>query len=191
MKPDVGTDWSSFAQVAPDLARRARAAAERHGFVLVGTIRQDGTPRISPVEIHFVRQQLMLVMIAGSHKARDLDRDPRLVLQTPVSNPASPEAEAKLRGQVVDVDAAQREATAASVESASGWRPRDTWRFFAVTLHAASYIEWHQDKMTLSRWDRVNGLWPTERRRLDMEASRYVPVGGDTADGLGYAPPAH
>ncbi|MDI3423842.1 pyridoxamine 5'-phosphate oxidase family protein [Streptomyces luteolus] len=176
MNPDVGTDWAGFAQVAPDLARRARAAAERCGFVLVGTIRRDGTPRISPVEIHFVRHQLMLVMIAGSHKARDLDRDPRLVLQTPVTHPASPEPEAKLRGHVIDVDETQREATAASIEAASGWRPRNTWRFFAVTLNAANYIEWQEDEMTLSHWDNVNGLRPAERRRLDMEASRYVPV---------------
>ncbi|WTX00226.1 pyridoxamine 5'-phosphate oxidase family protein [Streptomycetaceae bacterium NBC_01309] len=177
MGPDAGADWSDFAQAAPDLARYARLAAERCGFVLVGTIRRDGTPRISPVEVHFVRHRLMLVMIAGSQKAQDLDRDPRLVLQTPVGRPAAPEPEVKIRGQVVDVDETQRQATAAWIEAASGWRPRTTWRFFAVTLNAANYVEWHKSEMTLSHWDNIDGLRPPERRRLDMETSRYVHLG--------------
>jgi hypothetical protein len=169
-------DWAGLEQVAPDLAGRVRGAIERFGFVLVGTIRRDGTPRICPVEAHVVRHHLMLVMIAESHKARDLARDSRLTLQTPVTNPDQPEGEAKLCGHVTEVDQTQRAATAALIEEERGWRPRDSWCFYALDLSAASCIEWHEDHMTLSRWDQVNGLRPTEERRLDMEASAYVPV---------------
>ena len=169
-------DWAGLEQVAPDLAVRVRGAIERFGFVLVGTIRRDGTPRISPVEAHVVRHHLMLVMIAGSHKARDLARDSRLTVQTPVTNPDRPESEAKLRGRVTEADQAQREATAALIEAERGWRPRDSWCFFALDLSAASFVDWHEDHMTLSHWDQVNGLRPTEEHRLDMDASAYVPV---------------
>lgn len=169
-------DWAGLEQVAPDLAGRVRGAIDQFGLVLVATIRRDGTPRISPVEAHVVRHRLMLVMIAGSLKARDLARDSRLTLQTPVTNPDHPGREAKLRGRVTEVDRTQRAATAALIETARGWRPRDSWCFFALDLSAVSLIEWHEGHMTLSRWDQVNGLRPTEQRRLDMVASAYVPV---------------
>ncbi|WP_408909715.1 hypothetical protein [Streptomyces luteolus] len=87
---------------------------------------------------------------------------------------------------ILDVEEAQREATAAAIEAASDWRPRSTWRFFAVTLNAANCIEWHEDEMTLRHWDHVNGLQPTERRRLDIEArlrpSRRVTCGHSAPD---------
>lgn len=168
--------WSEFEQAAPALAARVHDTIERCGFVLVGTVRHDGTPRISPVEAHFVQQHLMLVMVAGTWKAKDLDRDLRVVIRTPVTDPATPEPDVQLRGHVSDVTEAQREATANTVEAASGWRPRDTWRFFGVVVSGASCIEWSEDGMRLTRWDRVRGLRPTERRHLDMERSQYLPV---------------
>jgi hypothetical protein len=64
--------------------QRRGALTERSGFVIAGTIRVDGTPRISPVAAHLVSSDLMLVMIPGTHKARDVLRDHRIVLQSPV-----------------------------------------------------------------------------------------------------------
>jgi predicted pyridoxine 5'-phosphate oxidase superfamily flavin-nucleotide-binding protein len=45
------------------LTAQGRELIECIRFVLVGTIRSDGTPPISPVEAHIVREHLMLVMI--------------------------------------------------------------------------------------------------------------------------------
>jgi hypothetical protein len=125
--------WADFEAAAPEVAAPARELIERWGFLLVGTIRRDGTPRISPIEAHFVEGQLMLVMMAGSWKAADLLRDPRLVLNAPITNPDDPGAELKLRGRAVVVDDAElRHATAETIERASGWRPPDRWHFFSV-----------------------------------------------------------
>jgi hypothetical protein len=75
----------------------------------------------------------MLVMIAGTFKARDLRRDPRLVLNSPVTDPADPRAEFKLRGRAVDTDDEDlREATANAIEATSGWRPPGA---LALLLH--------------------------------------------------------
>lgn len=168
-----GMPWADFEVAAPELAAEARAAMERLGVVLLGTIRRDGTPRISPIEAHVVDGRLMLVMVAGSRKARDLSRDPRIVLQSPVSEPEDPGTELKLRGRVVEVDDAQRDATADAIEAASGWRPRRTWRFVSVEIESAASLEWIEGDMLLTRWDRAHGLAPTERRRLDLDESRY------------------
>src|SRR5712691_11760914 len=99
--------WADFEAAAPKVAANARELIGRHRLVLAGTIRRDGTPRISPVEAHLVRGELMLVMIRGTLKARDVLRDPRLVLNSPVTDPANPDAELKLRGRVVAVDDAE------------------------------------------------------------------------------------
>ncbi|MFC9994951.1 pyridoxamine 5'-phosphate oxidase family protein [Nocardia sp. NPDC127526] len=170
-------DWAEFERAAPDLAAQVGAAFGRFGFGLAGTIRRDGTPRVSPVEIHFVRGRLMLAVIAETRKARDLARDPRILIRTPVTDAATPESESTLRGRVRPAaDPAQRAATAAAIETRSGWRPQESWRFFAVDLEAVSHVEWHGDEMRLTRWDTTRGLRPAERRRLDMAVSGYVRV---------------
>jgi hypothetical protein len=69
--------WSALEESAPQLAAHGRRLIKRFGFVLLGTIRGDGTPRISPVEVHLVNGHLMLALIPHTHKANDLRRDPR------------------------------------------------------------------------------------------------------------------
>jgi hypothetical protein len=44
---------------------------------LLGTLRPDGSPRVSPVEPYFAGGELVLGVMAWSGKARDLRRDPR------------------------------------------------------------------------------------------------------------------
>jgi Pyridoxamine 5'-phosphate oxidase len=176
--------WSALEQAAPQLAAHGRRLIQRFGLVLLGTIRGDGTPRISPVEVHLVNGQLMLAIIPHTHKAHDLRRDPRVVLQTPVTDAAEPGGELKLCGRVVQVDAAQREATADAVQARSSWRPGPVWLLVSVALESAAYLGWEQGEMLLLRWDQQGGPQAPQRRRLDLAAGRYAPVshGSSTAD---------
>ena len=113
--------WADFEAAAPELAAQCRELIERFRFVLVGTIRRDGTPRISPVEAHIVHGYLMLVMIFGTLKARDLLRDSRILLNSPIMHPDDPNSEFKLRGCAVEIQyQALREATAEAIKAASG-----------------------------------------------------------------------
>ncbi len=82
---DLMFQWADFEAAAPELAAQGRELIESFRFVLAGTIRRDGTPRISPVEAHIVGGHLMLVMISGTRKAGDLLRDPRILLNSPVT----------------------------------------------------------------------------------------------------------
>jgi predicted pyridoxine 5'-phosphate oxidase superfamily flavin-nucleotide-binding protein len=82
--------WSALEAAAPQLAAHGRRLIQRSGLVLLATIRADGTPRISPVEVHLVDGHVMLAMIPHSHKADDVRRDPRVVLQTPVTQAGDP-----------------------------------------------------------------------------------------------------
>jgi hypothetical protein len=168
--------WDQFETVAPQLARDARSQIDRFGFVYVGTVRRDGTPRISVVEAHVAGGHLMLTMIAASQKARDVIRDPRVTLQSPVMDAADPGVEVKLRGQLVDVDERQRAVTTDAIERASGWRPQPSWRFFSVELAAVALLAWEHGALTLTRWDAARGAREPARLRLDATASAYRPA---------------
>ncbi|MFD5587690.1 pyridoxamine 5'-phosphate oxidase family protein [Streptomyces sp. NPDC127063] len=74
-------NWADFAAAEPQLAATVeeRFGAFTH-HVLV-TLRADGSPRTSGLEVDFRRGELWLGMMHGSLKARDLHRDPRFALQ--------------------------------------------------------------------------------------------------------------
>jgi hypothetical protein len=159
------TSWDEFEAAAPDLAARVGARLRDAGFVYAGTIRRDGTPRISPVEAHIAGGALVVTVVAGTHKARDLRRDPRITLNTPVAGPEAPGTEVKLRGRVVEVADAERQAVADGFEAASGWRPPASWHLFTIALTEAAAFDWDEGVVTLALWRDGDGV-RHERRRV-------------------------
>ena len=67
--------WDEFAAAAPELAQLGRDAFEEDHLAILGTLRKDGWPRISPCEVYFVHGELMLGMMPNSRKVFDLRRD--------------------------------------------------------------------------------------------------------------------
>jgi Pyridoxamine 5'-phosphate oxidase len=162
--------WVDFEAAAPEPAAQGRELIERFRFVLVGTIRRDGTPRISPVEARIVSGHLMLVMIAGTLKARDLLRDPRILLNSPITHPDDPNAEFKLRGRAIEIqNQALREATVDAIAAASGWRPPEGWHFFSIDIEEAAFIAWEGGEMQMARWTRDRGLEHVRRRTAVLD----------------------
>ncbi|HEY7946266.1 MAG TPA: pyridoxamine 5'-phosphate oxidase family protein, partial [Acidimicrobiales bacterium] len=78
--------WGQFEIAAGPLAAVARERFEGAGLVLVGTLRRRGWPRISPVEPLLLDGRLYLGMMWRSMKALDLERDPRCVVHSVVTN---------------------------------------------------------------------------------------------------------
>src|SRR5256712_13879388 len=96
-------NWTEFNKAAPDLACRGRDLFERVGVLFVGTLRKDGSPRVSGCEFFFFEDDLYLGMMWQSHKALDLLRDPRCFMHTAVFDKDGTDGEVKLRGRAVDV----------------------------------------------------------------------------------------
>src|SRR5579859_4292520 len=84
--------WSEFADRQPMLAAAAHDQLIKPGVVLAGTTRRDGSARISGVEPLIMDGELWLSMMPASAKARDLYRDPRILLHSIITSP-SPQAE--------------------------------------------------------------------------------------------------
>jgi len=103
-------------------------------------------------------------MIAGTLKARDLLRDPRLAVNAPLQHPDDPNEEFKLRGRALEIhDRRWKEAVAAAIEHTSGWRPPLEWHFFSVDIGDAAFLEWRAGVMRMSRWSPERGVEAVER----------------------------
>ena len=97
------TSWGDFEAADPELAALGRALFLETQLTLVGSLRKDGWPRISPVEPLFFAGELYLGMMWQSRKALDLRRDPRCTVMNTVHDRMIPDGEFKLFGRAVEV----------------------------------------------------------------------------------------
>lgn len=136
--------WSDLTTSAPRLAELGLARLQDPGVVLVGTVRRDGSPRISPVEPLFWRDDLWLSMLFGSAKARDLLGDARVLVHSVVTSRDGAVGEFKVRGRVVAEPDVQTE-YAAEVSARLGWRPvPGRFHLFRVDLDDVSFIRYDE-----------------------------------------------
>ncbi len=134
-------NWREFAESDPELASLGEAQFARTGLALVGTLRRDGWPRISPVEPFIAGGKLYLGMMWRSVKALDLLRDPRCVVHSTVSDRAGTEGEFKVYGRAVEVvDLEERRRFGNAVYAANGFRPEEPeFHCFAIEIESAAY----------------------------------------------------
>ncbi|KAA9158234.1 pyridoxamine 5'-phosphate oxidase family protein [Amycolatopsis acidicola] len=100
-------NWQEFSTQAPDLAREVRARFEAHATHVLATLRRDGSPRVSGIEVDYAGAELMAGSMLDARKARDLLRDGRFALH---AHPG-PAGDAKISGVAVEVtDQAEIEA---------------------------------------------------------------------------------
>ncbi len=100
--------WDDFRTACPEIAVMAQDRFARDELVMLGTLRADGSPRVTPCEIDLAEGMLVLGMMWRSMKALDLLRDPRIALHGPTvdppeDDPGAWEGEAKLAGRAVEV----------------------------------------------------------------------------------------
>ncbi|MFI1828656.1 pyridoxamine 5'-phosphate oxidase family protein [Streptomyces sp. NPDC020412] len=85
-QPSSRTSWADFHAAEPDFADTVRARFQQHLHHVLATLRKDGSPRVSGLEVTFRDGELYLGMMHDSWKAKDLLRDPRFALH---ANPGS------------------------------------------------------------------------------------------------------
>ena len=131
---------------------------EATGILLLGTVRADGRPRISPCEPYVVDGELLLGMMWRSKKALDLLRDPRLVLHSATCDRHGADGDVKLYGRVVNVaDPALRARYGDVLQAAIEWRPEEPYHLFALDIESAGYIVFGKEASAM-RWDPDAGL---------------------------------
>ena len=152
--------WDAFEDACPEIARVARERFAKDGVVLVGTIRRDGSPRISPNEPDVAVGRLFVSMMWRSRKAVDLLRDPRIVVHSAPSDRMNPGGDIKLYGRVVDErDPGVREAFREAIRSRIGWAPEEPeYHCFSVDVEEAAYVRFTQETFEIWHWTPEAGL---------------------------------
>ena len=152
--------WAEFERAAPEFAGMLRDHLEAPGLVLVGTVRPDGSARISPVEPLFEAGQLYLDMMWRSLKARDLLRDPRIEVHAAVAGPNAPQYKLHGRANAV-LDPAELRRFAEVVVERLGWSPYARHHLFRVGIEAAASVSFGEDApegyLRVRTWTRLAG----------------------------------
>jgi hypothetical protein len=152
--------WSDFEREAPELARavQARLLASRHS--ILGTLRADGAPRLTGLEVHLGDGELWLAMMPDSRKADDLRRDPRFSLHS-APDVSMIDGDAKVNGRAVlaedDETRARFGATLPQPPPSSGFA------LFRADLTDASLARVDGDHMVIDSWR--DGEAPRQVRR--------------------------
>lgn len=142
-------NWAVFTTTEPELAETVEgrfrsggagvSPAEHSTHHTLATLRQDGSPRTSGLEVRFLNGELWLAMMPDSLKARDLRRDPRFALQ------ANPGAGTDMGGGDVRVSgrAYEVEDPAAKAAYAEEVEPPEPFHLFRTELTEVvrTYVE--------------------------------------------------
>jgi len=150
--------WQDFAEAAPGLAALGREAFDEQHLCILGTLRRDGWPRISPCEVYIVDTELMLGMMPDSRKALDLRRDPRVTVVNGQAARIPKRGDFKLYGRATEIfDKPTRDRLADAQEAAIDWRPTDPFHVFLVDILSAAFIRFGEEHRVL-RWSPERGL---------------------------------
>lgn len=100
--------WAEVTAAEAEFADRVRRVFDARRHKVLATLRRDGSPRASGIEVEFADGEVWMGMMPGSVKAQDLRRDPRLALHAaskdpPQDDPGSWLGDAKISGRAIEV----------------------------------------------------------------------------------------
>jgi hypothetical protein len=150
--------WADFEIQQPDLAELGKRKLGEPGLVIVGTIRRDGSVRLSPVSPHFWDDDLCLSMASTSRKVGDLIRDDRLVVHNAPGRRDGGDGEYKVRGRaVLEAVLATQSKFASTVKELYGWGPEvGSFHLFRVDVLDLTFIDRGRSKdpnnPDITRW---------------------------------------
>ena len=147
--------WEEFKANAPEIAALGEERFNRTDLVLLATLRKNGWPRISPVEVIIVDGHLFLGMMWRSMKALDLQRDPRCTVHSTVSNKDGSEGEVKLYGNALEIHSLDlRSRFCDAVFAKIGWRPEEPeFHLFSIDIETAAYVGFEFE-------EKIHKIWP-------------------------------
>jgi hypothetical protein len=149
--------FADVEQQEPEFAARVRAAFDAHRHKVLATVRPDGSPRVSGIEMAFVAGEPWLAGMPGSVKFADLHRDPRFALHSGSDEPDAWRGDAKLSGRAFPVTDDERRSYAA----AAGVAPRQMdFELFRVDLEQVVLVALNEERtaLVISSWRPGRGL---------------------------------
>jgi len=97
----MAVTWMDLQEAQPELAARLRDRFESHRHAVMATLRRDGAPRLSGMEVPIRDGHLWLALDASSRKADDLRRDPRFSFHSAPDHEGLSLGDARIEGRAV------------------------------------------------------------------------------------------
>jgi hypothetical protein len=157
--------WDDVVALEPDFAAAVRGFFDAHPYKTIATLRRDGSPRISGIEIVFGAGELWFGGLWESRKALDLRRDPRFALHSgPVAPPAW-RGDAKLSGRAREITDQDEVATLLR-SLGGGEHPSGPAHLFRAEITEASLVRVGDpaDHLVVEHWREGRALRRRERR---------------------------
>ncbi|MFE7565831.1 pyridoxamine 5'-phosphate oxidase family protein [Streptomyces sp. NPDC057539] len=96
--------WADFVSAEPRFAETVQRRFEKHTHHVLATLRKDGSPRVTGLEVSFKFGELWLGMMPNSRKALDLQRDPRFAVHAnPGEGAEMADGDVRVAGRAVEV----------------------------------------------------------------------------------------
>lgn len=146
--------WQGFVTAEPAFARLVRTVLDAHEVTVLASLRADGSPRVSGIEVEFDDDgQMVLGSMPGARKGADLRRDPRCALHSVPPIPVGKE------GALGDVKVSGR---AVPDGALTGEHPGDR---FVVDVSEVSWVGLTDaaDRLVVRWWTPEGGLRRAER----------------------------
>ncbi|MER5359158.1 pyridoxamine 5'-phosphate oxidase family protein [Streptomyces sp. NPDC002785] len=100
----TSSSWEEFQSAQPAFADAVQARFEQYKHHVLATLRKDGSPRVTGLEVNFRFGELWLGMMPNSRKALDLLRDPRFAVQAnPGPDAEMADGDVRVSGRAVEV----------------------------------------------------------------------------------------
>jgi hypothetical protein len=125
--------------------------------MLLGTLRADGSPRISAVECDLVGDEFCTGMIWQSAKALDLLRDPRMTVHSLPPGKDNPAGDLKLYGRAVAVEDDLKRAYEDVMFARLAWRPPEPYHCFALDIAEAGMVVFKDGGREIVSWREGRG----------------------------------
>jgi hypothetical protein len=138
----MAASWQEFATDAPELAEAVRARFGAHIHHIIGTLRRDGSPRLSGTEVQIEGGQLRVGMMPAAHKLADVLRDPRV----------------EIHSAPLEADLAGGDAKVAGRLRAAGEPPGQPGSMFELDIELVSIVRVDGDELEFTTWRPGRGV---------------------------------
>jgi hypothetical protein len=164
--------FGEIARIEPDLAERVQAVLTSATNAVLGTIRRDGSPRLSGADPYFHNDELRIWSMPGARKGQHLRRNPAVAVHS------IPWDSRKLRDGAADVGLADARVTGRAVlvddpgdhASFRAWlraersaEPPDDWDLFTIDIDAMAVVFVDDGRLAVDQWSADDGRRATRR----------------------------
>ncbi|MEU5438429.1 pyridoxamine 5'-phosphate oxidase family protein [Streptomyces sp. NPDC020719] len=161
------SSWAEFEAAEPRFAETVRTRFLLYKHHVLATLRADGSPRVTGLEVEIHSGELWLGMMPNSRKAIDLRRDPRFAVQ------ANPGPDAEMADGDVRVSGRAIEITdpAALARYVEVTKPPEPFHLFRAELTEVVRTGIENEEVVMRAW-RPGAALRTIRRGNGTEPAR-------------------